>query len=189
MGAAVDPKNELTVASRRRAVRGFVLRLVRDAALADDLTQDVFVRAQSAARPCRDPVAIQGWLYSIALNLVRDHYRGQKRRPLEISIDEPEAGPPSGDDVERTVLHREMSDCVLEYLRLVPSPQQEALVLHDMVGLSHREVGKVLGVSEANAKVLAHRARVLFRSILDRNCELDFSGDTVPCDRRRPEDG
>lgn len=189
MGAAVDPKSELTLANRRRAVRGFVLRLVRDAALADDLTQDVFVRAQSSASPCRDGDAIQGWLYSIALNLVRDHYRGQRRRPQEISIDKLAAVPPSGDNVERAAVLRDMSDCILEYLRLVPSPQQEALILHDMAGLTHREVGKALGVSEANARVMSHRARVTFRSILDRNCVLDFSGDPVPCDRRQPDEG
>lgn len=86
-------------------------------------------------------------------------------------------------DVESTVLQTEMSDCILEYLESVPSPQQEILVLHDVVGLKHAEISKTLSISEANSRVLLHRARTLFRSILEQNCVLSFNGDPIPCER------
>ncbi|NIR32280.1 MAG: RNA polymerase sigma factor [Gammaproteobacteria bacterium] len=174
---------DTVLARHREAVRGFVLRLVRDEVLADDLTQETFVHAQRSDSPCRDRGAEQGWLYSIALNVVRDHFRAQKRAPKEAQEDAWPADPPSTEDLEREVMQKEMSACILEYLDTVPSPQQELLVLHDMVGLKHAEIGKILNISEANSRVQLHRARSLFRSILEKNCALSFNGDPIPCER------
>lgn len=189
-------KNEVTVAecaahaasAQRQAIRGFVRRLVRQDALADDLTQETFLRAQGTQHPCRDAAAEQGWLYSIALNVVRDHFRAQRRAPKEAREEASLADRPSADDVEGTVLQAEMSDCIRGYLETVPSPQQEILILHDMAGLKHVEISQVLDISEANSRVLLHRARALFRSILERHCVLSFDGDPIPCERPPPKD-
>lgn len=182
------PTSNVAAERYRQAVHGFVLRLVREEALADDLTQEAFVRAQRSDSPCRDRAAEQGWLYRIALNAVRDHFRAQGRRPQEVSEDDSVMRQPSGEDVENAVLQTEMSDCILEYLQTVPSPQQEILVLHDMVGFKHSEISKTLNISEANARVLLHRARALFRSLLEQNCVLSFNGDPIPCERPPPDD-
>ncbi len=179
---AESTSNAIT-AGYRRAIRGFVLRLVRQDALADDLTQETFLRAQNAGSRCRDHAAEQGWLYSIALNLVRDHFRAQARIPQDTQAGRLLADRRAAENVENTVLQTEMSDCILEYLEHVPSPQQEILVLHDMVGLKHAEISETIGISEANSRVLLHRARSLFRSILEQNCVLTFDGDPIPCER------
>lgn len=163
-----------------------VLRLVRQEALAEDLTQETFLRAQGSASPCRDRSAEQGWLYSIALNVVRDYFRSQARAPGDALEDKSFTDRPSTEDVENTVLQTEMSDCILEYLASVPSPQQEILILHDILGLKHSEIGRTLNISETNSRVVLHRARTLFRSILEQNCVLSFDGDPIPCERPPP---
>lgn len=177
----------VTTAQHRQAVRRLVFRLVRREALADDLTQETFLRAQSSASTCRDRSAEQSWLYSIALNTVRDHFRAQGYGPHVIAEDDLVRQQPSNHSVEDVALQAEMSDCILEYLERVPSPQQEILVLHDMVGLKHKEISKTLDISEGNSRVLLHRARSLFRSILERNCVLTFEGDSIPCERPPPK--
>lgn len=175
---------ESKAAHVREALRGFVLRLVGDEVLAEDLTQETFLRAGRTASPCRKTAAEQAWLYRIALNLVRDHFRSQARAPILVPDDSSLAQRPSEEDVEQGVLQTEMSDCVLEYLYTLPSPQQEILILHDMIGLTHSEISRVLHISEANARVLLYRARAMFRSVLEQNCILAFHGDPIPCERR-----
>ena len=71
----------------RQIVRGFVMKLVGDAALADDLTQESFVRATRTEKSHRGDASERAWLSAIALNLVRDHFRATKRRPQTISDD------------------------------------------------------------------------------------------------------
>jgi len=56
------------------------------------------------------------------------------------------------------------------------------LALHDMVGLTHPEIGRVLDISVANSRVLLHRGRASLHQILERNCTLSFDGDGMPCE-------
>ncbi len=57
-------------------------------------------------------------------------------------------------------------------------------MLHHFAGLSHREMARTLGVSEANARVILHRGLAALRASLGSECILDFR-DEIPCERRR----
>ncbi len=173
------------MAARHRAtVRGFVLRVVGDTALADDLTQETFVRAQRAAATFRGEASKRSWLCAIALNLCRDHFRSAARAP------QPAPDPAilerlaADDDLEDGLLQREMSACITAYLLRLPAPQRDAVALHDMAGLTHGEVAASLGVSEANSRVLVHRGRAALRVLLERDCKLSLDGDPIPCERK-----
>ncbi len=175
--------------SHRSAVEAFVLRLTGDPDLADDLTQETMVRAGRKAAGFRGESSAKSWLSAIALNLVRDHYRASARRPetpADAETLERLAG--GGEDGELAHMKAQMSRCIAEHLALLPKPQYKMLALHDMAGLSHKEIAEDLGISVANSRVLLHRARAAFKDILKENCALSIGRDEVPCDRRLNED-
>lgn len=169
-----------------RAVRGFVHRLVGNEAVAEDLTQETFLRAQRSSGAYRGEASERSWLCAIALNLVRDHFRAAKRTPATTTDGAVLERVPSDENIEQDLLKAEMSACIGGYLRQLPRAQYDVLALHDMGGLSHAEIAAVLGISTANARVLLHRGRAALRKILETHCVLSFGDDAIPCEPRPP---
>lgn len=178
MAAAVAEQ----VAAHREMVRGVLLRLVRDASLAEDLVQEALLRASRAADGMRGDAAPATWLTAIALNCARDHFRAAKRLPATSTLDEADAVA-APDQPETAALQAEMSGCILEHLARLPERQREAVLMHHFAGLTHREMAAPLGITEGNARVILHRGLAALRASLGRECKLDF-GDRIPCERR-----
>lgn len=136
------------------AVFAFLYSLSRDRSLAEDLTQDTFVKATRAMAGFRGGNP-RGWLFAIARSVFIDHIR--KRRPDPTDIVEPIAAP-SGPNVEE----RDVIDAVLARL---PDRQRMALLLVDHAGLTYTEMADVVGTNPEAAKQLLWRARTSFRTI------------------------
>ena len=127
-----------------------------DAALADDLLQESYLRLLSADLAHEEDSGRRAYLYRIATNLLRDHWRRGKRRPehSNAASDEPladvaqcaGAGPGERLDVRRALA------------RLAPRDRQ-LLGLAHVEGASHREVASILGLGAASVRVLLFRAR------------------------------
>jgi RNA polymerase sigma-70 factor (ECF subfamily) len=185
--AAVDEAGAGGLARHRPRVRGFALRLIGDEALADDLTQETFLRAARTTATLRDEASGCGWLMAIAFNLVRDYFRAARRAPLR----EPDPAVlerlASSADAERDLLRSEMLACITEYLLRLPAAQRDVLALHEVAGLTHREIGEIRRVSEGHSRVLLHRARAALRVLLEEECTLSFGTDAIPCERRPAE--
>jgi RNA polymerase sigma-70 factor (ECF subfamily) len=158
-------------AEHRQAVRGFALRLVGDAALADDLAQETFLRAQRSSSGHRGEASLRSWLFAAS----------DSGAPEKLAC--------GGEDAEQSLLQREMSTCIGEFLFRLPHPQCDVVALHDTAGLAHHEIALLLDISVANSRVLLHRGRAALREILKENCVLSFDGDDVPCERRPPAAG
>jgi RNA polymerase sigma-70 factor (ECF subfamily) len=172
------------LAAHRESVWGFVLRQVGDRALADDLTQETFLRAQRSIHSYRGEASLRSWVFSIALNVVRDQFRALRRSP-ESTCEAAAADQASPDEGgERALLESEMATCVGEYLLRLPRLQHDVVALHDMAGLTHGEIAAALGVSVSNSRVLLHRGHAALREILEQNCLLSFDGDSIPCERK-----
>jgi RNA polymerase sigma-70 factor (ECF subfamily) len=170
------------LAAHRRAVRGFLLRLLRDDGLAEELAQEALARAASAGAERRGESAFRTWLVAIALNLARDHFRRARRRPVPVGLEAAENVPALGDP-EREVLRAEMSRCILDYVARLAPRQRDAVLMHHFAGLTHREIAAALAVSEGNARVLLHRGLAALKASLARECVIDLA-DEVPCERR-----
>lgn len=140
------------------------------------------MRATRSAGAFRGAASPATWLTAITLNLARDHFRAAKRMPPSTSLDDVGAMP-APDRPERDVLQAEMSECILGHVARLPERQREAVLLHHFAGLDHREAAAIMGISEANARVVLHRGFAALRASLGQECILDF-GDDVPCERR-----
>jgi RNA polymerase sigma-70 factor (ECF subfamily) len=143
-------------------------RMAGNAADAEELVQDVFLLAHRKLDTFKGESALGTWLYRLAVNLCVDHLRsrqarmGQATDPLEngegqlrpiASGPPPEPGAVARLDLERAIA-------------LLPESYRAAFVLHDVEGLEHREIGRVLGIAEGTSKSLLHKARMRLRAIL-----------------------
>jgi RNA polymerase sigma-70 factor (ECF subfamily) len=167
-------------------VRRFVFHLVQDVSLADELTQDAFLKALDAWGGYRGEAPERVWLLRIARNVCLDHLRSPRsRRRAASSLDLAEAEgrevttqsltgagrePPLS--VEQAALQAEMTDCVQQFVLSLPETLRAALILHDMQGLTNDEIAQVLGCSLEAAKMRLHRAREKLRQMMEQRCDL-----------------
>ncbi len=157
-------------------VRGFLLRLCGDAALADDLTQEAFLRVHRARGSFAEGASAFPWILAIARNALRDSARRAQARPsvggtTNATDDGPqhEAAPDArGDEV---LAAREMLEIVRRTLAAMPVLHREAFVLIRFEGLSVSEAAQVLGATEGAVKVRAFRAYEALRAALSAQAE------------------
>jgi RNA polymerase sigma factor (sigma-70 family) len=131
-------------------VRRFLLRLTGNEATADELTQTTFVSLVVSRGRYDWKAPVRPWLYAIATNAARDHYR---RRVNEVLSEEPA----KDESVQPTSRDLGLEKMVQKALAELPADQREAIVLHRFEGLSFAEVAQTVGVSVGAVKVRAHR--------------------------------
>jgi RNA polymerase sigma-70 factor, ECF subfamily len=172
------------LAQHRDALVHFIRRMVGDSALAEDLAQETLLRAEQKRATFRGQASLRTWLFAIALNACRDHFRTDARnaqRAVDLSAAE---RLPANVNLEQAQAQTEMGTCISAYLFQLPERQREVVALHDMGGLDHEEISRLLGITEPNARVLLHRGRAALRALLEKHCDLAFD-DAIPCEPRR----
>jgi RNA polymerase sigma-70 factor (ECF subfamily) len=190
---ALPPVLEARLVQYRPQIRSHILAMVRDAAEAEDLTQETYARALAGLDRLREPQAALAWLYRIATNVSLDRLRQRQRQPT-VPVDpavsaEKAAEAPARERpaslIEAALERSEMSECVQGYLLTLPDDYRVAIFLHDVYGLSNPEIARLLGCSLATAKIRMHRARRRLRETLAAECtfELDERGVLV-CEPR-----
>ncbi|WP_426688384.1 RNA polymerase sigma factor [Rhodanobacter ginsengiterrae] len=142
-------------------VHGAVYRLAGyDHARAEDLTQDAFVRAWQKLPGFRHESAFGTWLYRLAVNLALMDIRARGADPVSM-VDEdqlPDAGTTPFCSAEREELEHAIGK--------LPPRARAVLVLHDVEGWKHEEIGSELGMAVGTSKAQLHRARGLLRKAL-----------------------
>ena len=142
-------------------VHGAVYRLAGyDRARAEDLTQEAFVRAWQKLPGFRHESAFGTWLYRLAVNVALMDIRARGSDPVNIVDDEhlPDPGQTPFCAAEREELERSIG--------LLPPRARAVLVLHDIEGWRHDEIGTELGMAVGTSKAQLHRARGLLRKLL-----------------------
>jgi RNA polymerase sigma-70 factor (ECF subfamily) len=171
-----EPVLESAYGAYRPAIRRHLARLVGESE-AEDLAQEVFVKALDGVGRLRDAHGLRAWLYKVATNAALDRLRSRLRRGVQECFDEEarEAPGPGGGraialPVEEDAIRREMSACVRSIVAGLPVAQRIVLVLSEFEGLSAAEVAALLGISVGNVKIRLHRARARLRRELSRGC-------------------
>jgi RNA polymerase sigma-70 factor, ECF subfamily len=131
---------------------------------AEELTQDVFVRAWQKLGTFRGDASFGTWLHRLAVNVIIERFRSlgtQRDRFLadgEETLARLSSPRPSGD-------FRMDFDSALARL---PHAARNVFLLHDVEGYKHHEIGSLLGISAGTSKSQLHRARTLMRTHLER---------------------
>jgi RNA polymerase sigma-70 factor (ECF subfamily) len=145
-------------------VHALCLRLAGDAHDADDLTQDVFIRAWESLDSFRGDSALGSWLHRLAVNAFLGTRRATGRRELRvISVAEPGMLERGGD----TASPAEKLDLEQAVARL-PKGARMVFVLHDIEGYQHGEISEMTGIAAGTSKAQLFRARRLLREALTR---------------------
>lgn len=130
---------------------------------AEDLVQQTFLQLHRARFDFKPGHRLKPWLFTIAMNLKREHFRRIKRRP-EAPLDlegRPEAsGSPRGQE------QAEARDAVHYALSQLPADQREVITLHWLGGMPLPEISVLVGASLSAVKVRAHRGYAAMRRIL-----------------------
>lgn len=144
------------------------VRMSGDRVLAEELTQDVFVRAWSKLGLYRGESAFSTWLHRLAVNVVLNARKTEGRRRSrfategdgdEVGVTMPALAPPATPgiaiDLEAAVA-------------MLPPGARRVFVLHDVEGYKHEEIATMLGITSGGSKAQLHRARMLLREALER---------------------
>ena len=140
-----------------RSLRAYLRRATRDNTTADDLLQEAYYRFLRAEPLLRDDTKRTGYLFQIATNLVRDHFRAAKRDiEFEAKVRKPQTVDPA------TGLRRDVD----EALELLKPKQRTMLWLAYVNGSSHQEIAAATGLKEASVRPLLLRARRKLAAVL-----------------------
>ena len=137
---------------------------------AEELTQDVFVRAWEKLPQFRGESAFGTWIHRVAVNVVLNDRRTVGR---ERSRAAPDAMGEESDDPEAIFggsdapSHADRLDLEAAIAKLPPGARR-VFVLHDVEGYKHEEIAEMLGVTAGGTKAQLHRARRLLREALER---------------------
>lgn len=143
-------------------VYALCLRMSADPRRAEELTQDVFVRAWMKLDTFRGDAAFGTWLYRLATNVVLQKKRSDRRRTARVetreTLPEPAVRVERERPADRVALERAIAT--------LPQGARMVFLLHDVEGYKHREIADMMGTAEGTAKAQLHRARKLLREAL-----------------------
>lgn len=165
------------VLTHQTRVYNLCLRMVGHTAEAEDLAQDVFIKAFQAIDRFRGDSLLSTWLYRIAINLCKNRlkYLGRRGRGRSASLQDVHEGAlgqsgasdrPLGEDLprpDRVLEGRQANDHVQAALDAVEPEFRELLVLRDIEGLSYADIVGITGLAVGTVKSRLHRARHALR--------------------------
>lgn len=166
------PSFNALVTRHERAVFALCYRMLRDAAAAEDATQDTFLKAWTSLGSFRGGL-VRPWLLRIASNRCLDILRARGRRPASSLDAEPVETEPlwttasgSGEHPESFAARRELSARLERALASLPEDQRLVIILSDIHGHAYDEIAAITGVAVGTVKSRISRARARLREEL-----------------------
>lgn len=155
----------------------YLLRMVGNSADAEDLLQEVFVRAYQGLPSFDGRASLSTWLYRIATNLCIDYQRRRARRVSTVSFptyedDEGETvewefADPRAPNPMEAVMHKELQQVVEHAIQQLSPKLRTVLLLYDVEGLSYEEIARVLQIPIGTVKSRLNHARTQLQRRVD----------------------
>jgi RNA polymerase sigma-70 factor (ECF subfamily) len=156
----------LLVLKYQHRVLKLVGRFVNDAAEAEDVSQEAFLKAYRALASFRGDSAFYTWLYRIAINTAKNALVSQRRRPVDFNLDlqdpdqyERQAKLREADTPEGVLLTDEIRAVVEEAMEQLPEDLRTAIVLRELEGLSYEEIAEAMDCPVGTVRSRIFRAR------------------------------
>ena len=150
----------------RRLKGFFFLQLGGDEELAADATHDVFLRAYEARNRYQEGKSVSTWLFTIAYNICRNHYRSNAyETQLSATLD---AEPISEEQIEVQLDAAALDDALAQVLSELPPPLHQLFSLHYQEELTIPQVAEIVGIPEGTVKSRLHKTMNIIRKKLKR---------------------
>ena len=157
---------ELYLRFARRLKGFFFLQLGGDEELAADATHDVFLRAYEARNRYQEGKNVSTWLFTIAYNICRNHYRSNAyETQLSATLD---AEPISDEQIEVQLDAAALDDALAQVLSELPPPLHQLFSLHYQEELTIPQVAEIVGIPEGTVKSRLHKTMNIIRKKLKR---------------------
>lgn len=157
---------DLLVRKYQHRVLKLVGRFVSDAAEAEDVAQEAFLKAYRALASFRGDSAFYTWLYRIAINTAKNALVSNRRRPVDFDLDlqDPEqydrhARLKEGDTPEGVLLTEEIRTVVERAMEQLPEDLRRAIILRELEGLSYEEIAEAMDCPVGTVRSRIFRAR------------------------------
>jgi RNA polymerase sigma-70 factor (ECF subfamily) len=169
-------RTEVAGAELRRVLHDFIARRVRDPHTAEDLTQDVLLKAHRSRTETGSVDDVAAWLYRIARNTLVDHYRHRDRhpRPGELPPEVVALDLDGDSEAART----QLAGCLRPMVDSLDPIYRDALTLTDLGDISQAEAARRAGISASAMKSRVQRARAQLRDAVTACCAIqtDITG-------------
>lgn len=161
--------DELFHAHQRR-VHYLCLRMIGNAAEAEELTQEAFLQLFRTIHTFRGESAFSSWLHRLSVNIVLMRLRKKRLKeiPVEIAAEDEKSEWPQKEFGAPDLVLLSLVDrvCLDRAIAELPPGYRHVFVLHDVLGCEHHEIAAMLGYSVGNSKSQLHRARTRLRNLL-----------------------
>jgi RNA polymerase sigma-70 factor, ECF subfamily len=173
--AGDQPAFDYLVQKYRRPLVSFMYRMARNAAAAEDLAQEVFLRVYRSRASYEASAKFTTWLYRIATNLAVNHARDTRheRPEVTVSLDEPDEDsgttlelPDASLTAEQVMVRRERMLAIRSKVEALPEQQRLAVIMHKYQQMDYKQIADVLKKSESATKSLLFRAYETLRDQL-----------------------
>jgi len=151
----------------------FIMRMVKEPSLAEELTQETLIRIYIHADKYREIARFSTWVFTIATNLVRNKMRQRSRRPVTISLnpapEDDEAPVDPADtraDTSDRVQREELGRLIAEATEKIPERYRIPFLLREVEQLSYEEIQQVTGLKLGTVRSRINRARTRFRLLI-----------------------
>ena len=131
----------------------YFMKSTLDAADSDDLTQELFIRVMKYRNSYKEAHAFQVWLFQIARNMLKDHFR--KMKVHKDQFNPVEVIPETAEDTDKELLEREKQLHVA--MKSLTGEKRELLVMSKFQGMKYEQIARIRSTSVANIKVQVHR--------------------------------
>lgn len=145
--------------------------LLGDTNLAEDMVQEVAMKAINGQKTFRPDANFRPWVFSILRHAVADHYRRQRISQATISLEDHEFEIPDGVSVERDILEQVLDEEITLALGQLPEDMRLAVLLADVEEFSYEEIARVLNWPMGSVMSRLYRGRQKLRSILRNYAE------------------
>ena len=164
-------------------LRGYIRSRVRDHAAAEDILQDVFLKAHKRAPESSTVANMEGWLFLIAKNAVADYYRRSKN-----TTEVPDDLPAESNDEPLTNADL-LQDSFRKMVMTLPDAYRDALLLTEFESLTQKQLAERLGISLSGAKSRVQRGREMLKTALLDCCKFEFDrrGNIIECEPRNDD--
>lgn len=160
-------------AEHERSLRGWLIHQLHDAALAEDLLQDVFLKAMRQGQRFCCLENARAWLFEVTRNALADHLRRARETvelPADLVAEHHELAPIDG-----------LAGCLPRVLAELSAADREAIIQCDLQGMSQAAYAASLGISLPGAKSRVQRARARLKERLATACQVSFDAAGKVC--------
>ena len=139
-----------------KRIYNFLARMTIDRELAEDLTQNVFLRIIKYKNSYREGMRFQSWIYQVPRNIFSDHYQAHKNKFSDfINVDKISDNVP---DSQEAYDREEQEKLLTRSMALLSAEQRELLILTRFQHMKYEDVAVIMDTTVANIKVKVHRA-------------------------------